>query len=169
MESDAHLSPMRPAETPDRYPAEAESWVPLVGGERIFVRPLVPDDVARIEHAFAVADIDTIRRRFFTAAPPTDRAHLEYLATVDEPPSRTAPSLTSTVTGGPPGERLSCLTSPSSSRPVFSQILPEKVTLLVPCTGPSCTSGVPGDRRLREAVCAVGDGLRGGVGGHRSL
>lgn len=49
----------------------------------MFVRPIVPADVARIGNAFEHADIDTIRRRFFTAAPPTDRAHLDYLARVD--------------------------------------------------------------------------------------
>jgi GNAT superfamily N-acetyltransferase len=40
-------------------------------------------DVPRLEYAFAHADIETVRRRFFTAAPPTDRGHLQYLTTVD--------------------------------------------------------------------------------------
>lgn len=83
MESDSHLSPMRPDELPDGYPANLEIWMTLEDGSRIFIRPMIPADVARIEHAFQVADIETIRRRFFTAAPPTDRAHLEYLANVD--------------------------------------------------------------------------------------
>ena len=83
MEHDAHLSPMLPEHIPPGYPREAEQWVDLEDGQRIFVRPIIPEDVERIAHAFEVADIDTIRRRFFTAAPPTDRPHLEYLATVD--------------------------------------------------------------------------------------
>ncbi|HSJ70298.1 MAG TPA: GNAT family N-acetyltransferase [Acidimicrobiia bacterium] len=80
---DAALSPMRPSDPPAEYPRELERWVDLPGGERMFLRPIVPEDVARIGNAFEHADIDTIRRRFFTAAPPTDRAHLEYLARVD--------------------------------------------------------------------------------------
>lgn len=83
MESDSHLSPMHPDDAPDGYPTDVEQWLELTDGSPMFVRPMIPDDVARIEHAFAVADIETIRRRFFTAAPPTDRAHLEYLANVD--------------------------------------------------------------------------------------
>lgn len=80
---DADLSPMDPDQVPDGYPEELEGWIPVKDGQRIWVRPIVPEDVARIAYAFEHADIDTIRRRFFTAAPPTDRAHLEYLATVD--------------------------------------------------------------------------------------
>ena len=80
---DADLSPMDPDQVPDGYPEELEGWIPVKDGHRIWVRPIVPEDVARIAYAFEHADIDTIRRRFFTAAPPTDRAHLEYLATVD--------------------------------------------------------------------------------------
>lgn len=80
---DAALSPMRPFDPPTGYPIELEQWMDLPGGERMFIRPIVPEDVARIENAFEHADIDTIRRRFFTAAPPTGRAHREYLARVD--------------------------------------------------------------------------------------
>jgi len=74
---------MVPQATPDAYPASAEQWVDLGSGDRIFIRPIIPEDVERIAHAFESADIETIRRRFFTAAPPTDRGHLEYLANVD--------------------------------------------------------------------------------------
>ncbi len=80
---DADLSPMDPATPPPEYPEDLEQWIDLPDGGKIWVRPILPEDVARIEYAFAHADIDTIRRRFFTAAPPTDRAHLEYLANVD--------------------------------------------------------------------------------------
>ena len=86
MESDAHLSPMVPSDRPEAYPADLEQWVVLEDGTRVFVRPMVPDDVSRIAHAFEVADIDTIRRRFFTGAPPTDRTHLELsLIHISEP------------------------------------------------------------------------------------
>lgn len=83
MESDAHLSPMLPTERSATYPEAAEQWVDLESGERIFLRPIIPEDVERISHAFDVGDVETIRRRFFTAAPPSDRQHLEYLANVD--------------------------------------------------------------------------------------
>lgn len=80
---DAGLSPMDPEGVPDGYPEDLEQWIEVDQGHRIWVRPIVPEDIARIVYAFEHADIDTIRRRFFTAAPPTDRAHLEYLANVD--------------------------------------------------------------------------------------
>ena len=81
--SDAGLSPMAPVDVPDGYPRDLEQWVDLADGDRVFVRPMIPEDVARIQYAFEHADIDSVRRRFFTAAPPSDRAHMEYLATVD--------------------------------------------------------------------------------------
>jgi GNAT superfamily N-acetyltransferase len=74
---------MRPADVPDGYPRDVEEWIHLDTGENVFLRPIVPGDVERIAHAFEQGDIETIRGRFFTAAPPTDRAHLEYLANVD--------------------------------------------------------------------------------------
>ena len=80
---DAELSPMDPDDVPPGYPRDLERWIPVADGHRIWVRPVLPEDVARISNAFANADIETIRRRFFTAAPPSDRAHLEYLANVD--------------------------------------------------------------------------------------
>lgn len=55
----------------------------LETGDRIFVRPIIPEDAERISHAFETGDIETIRRRFFTSAPPSDRQHLEYLTNVD--------------------------------------------------------------------------------------
>jgi len=83
MESDAHMSPMVPSAPPANYPKSAEQWVELDSGERVFLRPIIPEDVERIAHAFEVADVQSIRRRFFTAAPPSDRPHIEYLANVD--------------------------------------------------------------------------------------
>lgn len=74
---------MDPESVPPSYPRDLEAWVPVADGHRIWIRPVLPEDIARIANAFAHADIETIRRRFFTAAPPTDRAHLEYLANVD--------------------------------------------------------------------------------------
>ncbi|MGI9529595.1 MAG: GNAT family N-acetyltransferase [Acidimicrobiia bacterium] len=74
---------MVPSAPPAMYPRAKERWVELDTGERIFLRPIIPEDVERIAHAFEVADVESIRRRFFTAAPPSDRQHLEYLANVD--------------------------------------------------------------------------------------
>ncbi len=82
-ESDRLLSPMHPNDVPDGYPRDLERWVDLPGGEPVYIRPILPGDVARLEYAFAHADVETVRSRFFTAAPPTDRAHLLYLTTVD--------------------------------------------------------------------------------------
>ena len=81
--SDADQSPMRPTNPPDAYPVELEQWVAVGEGYQVFVRPIIPEDVARLRYAFDHADIETLRRRFFTAAPPMDRSHLEYLAGVD--------------------------------------------------------------------------------------
>ena len=81
--SDADLSPMTPVDVPANYPRDLERWVDIPDGTRVFLRPVIPEDVARIQYAFEHADMESIQRRFFTAAPPTDRAHLEYLATVD--------------------------------------------------------------------------------------
>jgi len=74
---------MVPESVPSGYPRALEQWVALADGRRIFLRPIIPDDVARLAFAFAHADIETLRSRFFTAAPPSDRASLEYLATLD--------------------------------------------------------------------------------------
>lgn len=81
--SDAELSPAVPDVVPTSYPRDLEQWISIGEDRRIWVRPVVPQDVARLAYAFAHADIETIRRRFFTAAPPTDRAHISYLANVD--------------------------------------------------------------------------------------
>ncbi len=80
---DAGLTPMDPERVPAGYPADLEQWVTVEGDRRIWLRPIIPDDSIRLAHAFAHADIDTIRRRFFTGAPPSDAEHLAYLATVD--------------------------------------------------------------------------------------
>lgn len=74
---------MVPTAPPASYPRSAERWIDLDSGHRVFLRPVIPQDVERIAHAFEVADVQSIRRRFFTAAPPSDRQHLEYLANVD--------------------------------------------------------------------------------------
>jgi RimJ/RimL family protein N-acetyltransferase len=74
---------MRPTAPPEGYRKDLEGWVDLPDGSSIFVRPIVPDDIERLAYAFAHADIETLRRRFFTGAPPADRPHLEYLAIVD--------------------------------------------------------------------------------------
>jgi GNAT superfamily N-acetyltransferase len=81
--SDRDLSPMAPERVPDGYPGSLERWIEVADGRRIFVRPIVPEDVTRLAFAFAHADLDTLSRRFFTAAPPSDPASLAYLATLD--------------------------------------------------------------------------------------
>lgn len=83
VEADAGLSPMIPDEVPEGYPRELEQWIELPDGHRMFVRPMIPSDAARLEYAFAHADTETLQMRFFTAAPPMDRAHLDYLTRID--------------------------------------------------------------------------------------
>lgn len=74
---------MHAVDPPPGYLSSAEVWTSLRDETPVFVRPVVPADVSRMEHAFAVADTQTLHRRFFTTAPPSDPSHLEYLATVD--------------------------------------------------------------------------------------
>lgn len=74
---------MRPDSVPPGYPRDQERWVRTADRSEVFIRPIVPADIARLAHAFATADLDTLHRRFFTGAPPTDPASLAYLATVD--------------------------------------------------------------------------------------
>jgi GNAT superfamily N-acetyltransferase len=83
LESDANLSPAVPVDPPDGYPYELCQDVELSDGAMVHLRPVVPADIARIRHAFAVADAESIRRRFLTGAPPSDESHLHYLVELD--------------------------------------------------------------------------------------
>jgi len=83
MESDAHLSPATPIDPPAAYPAGLDTEEILPDGTHIRVRPIVPADIERIRHAFAVGDAETIRSRFFTGAPPSSEGHLHYLVEID--------------------------------------------------------------------------------------
>ncbi len=83
MEPDAHLSPMTPTDPPAAYPRHLDRGEVLPDGTRIRIRPIVPDDIERVRHAFEVGDSESIRRRFFTGSPPTGEAHLRYLVDVD--------------------------------------------------------------------------------------
>ncbi|MDK1016966.1 MAG: GNAT family N-acetyltransferase [Actinomycetota bacterium] len=83
MEPDAGLSPATPVNPPDGYPAELERVLTLPDGATLRIRPIVPDDIERIRHAFLVGDPDAIRRRFLTGAPPTGEGHLRYLVDID--------------------------------------------------------------------------------------
>ncbi len=68
---------------PDGYPRAVETWERLSDGSRIFIRPVVPQDEARMLHAFEFGDGDTIRRRFLTGTPPSRPSQIRYLVTVD--------------------------------------------------------------------------------------
>lgn len=83
VEADANLSPAIPVNPPDGYPQDLCREIELPDGTMLHVRPVVPVDIERIRHAFAVGDAESIRRRFLTGAPPSDEAHLRYLAEVD--------------------------------------------------------------------------------------
>jgi GNAT superfamily N-acetyltransferase len=83
LEFDADLSPADPADLPDGYPNELCQDVELSNGAVLHIRPVVPADIARIRHAFAVGDAESIRRRFLTGAPPRDESHLRYLVELD--------------------------------------------------------------------------------------
>ncbi len=81
--SDSHLSAMHLDTVPDGYPHAAETWERLTDGSRVFIRPVVPQDEARMVHAFEFGDGDTIRRRFLTGTPPSRPNQIRYLVTVD--------------------------------------------------------------------------------------
>ncbi len=83
MEPDAHLSPMAPIDPPESYPSGLDREEVLADGARIRIRPIVPADIERLRHAFAVADTETIRRRFLTGAPPSGEGHFHYLVDID--------------------------------------------------------------------------------------
>lgn len=83
MEPDTHLSPSEPTDLPEGYPSALDQRVRLRDGAVVHVRPIVPEDIERLRHAFQVGDADSIRRRFLTGAPPSDEAHLHYLVDID--------------------------------------------------------------------------------------
>lgn len=83
MEPDSHLSPMTPIDPPATYPSDLDREEVLADGTRMRIRPIVPADIERVRHAFAVGDPESIRRRFFTGSPPTGEAHLRYLVDID--------------------------------------------------------------------------------------
>lgn len=74
---------MYPDAIPRGYPTELETRVTLDGGSTIFVRPIVPDDEARVLNAMEFGDGESIRRRFFSAAPPDQPRQVRYLVEVD--------------------------------------------------------------------------------------
>ena len=80
---DHSLSRMHPDTTPPDYPEDLESWVTLDDATQAFVRPIVPQDEARVRNAMEFGDGDTIRRRFLSAAPPDLPRHVRYLVEVD--------------------------------------------------------------------------------------
>lgn len=83
MESDAHLSPAVPIDTPDGYPSDLDRDMVLSDGTTVHVRPIVPADIERVRHAFEVGDPDSVRRRFLTGAPPSSESRLHYLVEID--------------------------------------------------------------------------------------
>jgi len=83
VEPDAHLSPVTPIDPPADYPTHLDREEVLADGTRIRIRPIVPADIERLRHAFAVGDPESIRRRFFTGAPPTGEVYLRYLVEID--------------------------------------------------------------------------------------
>ncbi len=74
---------MYPETTPPGYPEELETWRTLDDGSKVFVRPIVPDDEARVLNAMEFGDGESIRRRFFSAAPPDHPRQVRYLVEVD--------------------------------------------------------------------------------------
>ena len=74
---------MRPVKVPSAYPRELETWVTLLDGSEIFLRPVVPEDEARMVSAMEFGDGETIRRRFLSAAPPNHPKQIRYLVNID--------------------------------------------------------------------------------------
>lgn len=69
----------QPAGWPDGYPRR----VRLHDGRVVFVRPILPADVGRMEDALRHADAETLRRRFLGGPGPTSPAELRRMVEVD--------------------------------------------------------------------------------------
>ena len=68
---------------PAGYPREYELFVDLRDGERIKVRPILPDDAPALKQAIEQADPDTVRRRFLGARPRMSQKVLSWLTVLD--------------------------------------------------------------------------------------
>ena len=80
---DRDMSPMHPLAPPPDYPRELETHVTLADQSEMFVRPIVPEDEARMVNAMTFGDDETIRRRFLSATPPNHPHQIRYLTNID--------------------------------------------------------------------------------------
>jgi len=71
-----------PAEPPG-FPSWLSRNVTLGDGRKVFVRPVLPTDVAELRRALAQADAETVHSRFLGARPPSTDQELARLVTVD--------------------------------------------------------------------------------------
>ncbi len=72
-----------PDQFPTGYPAHLEEEIELPNGEKLWVRPLVPEDAAALAAEFAAADDDTVYMRFFNPHFRLTADRLRYLTEVD--------------------------------------------------------------------------------------
>ena len=68
---------------PAGYPRELEASIHLADGTALTIRPILPTDADEMEAAYRAADAETLRHRFFTAAPHIGAKQIHYLADVD--------------------------------------------------------------------------------------
>lgn len=77
------LVKQHPDRIPAGYPAHLEEEIQLPNGEKLWIRPLVPEDAAALAAEFAVADDDTVYMRFFNPHFRLTADRLKYLTEVD--------------------------------------------------------------------------------------
>ena len=68
---------------PPGFPSWLSRDVVLLDGRRVFVRPVLPDDLAELHRAVAEADLETLRSRFLGARPPRSDQEFDRLVHLD--------------------------------------------------------------------------------------
>ena len=61
---------VRPPAEPPGFPSWLSRDVVLLDGRSVFVRPVLPTDVAELRRVVADADVETVRSRFLGGRPP---------------------------------------------------------------------------------------------------
>jgi RimJ/RimL family protein N-acetyltransferase len=76
--------PKAPAEHGDRADRGEALWVPLKGGGRVMLRPVVPDDRDHIVDGFRRLSPESRRLRFHEPRNALTKAELDFLTTIDQ-------------------------------------------------------------------------------------
>lgn len=74
---------LSPTTVPSGYPRACEEVLELSDGQRVFVRPVLPEDATLLSVELEHADPETLYNRFFRTSMRVDAALLEYLTVLD--------------------------------------------------------------------------------------